>query len=239
MNKNPTDFRSPASQRGNYPPKPHLYILGQGVTEELGLYDFVRRVLSDVGSRWQVVSRFYKLPGGHNIAPSLIAKDLLKTYKFLTTDKKEKVAVLAIIDHENRPESWSEFIKACRDCPQLAQYRKRALIAVASRSIEAWFLADTEACRGAVIPSKAIPRQEKYKLVESVPHPVEKIIKQYWPNYDKVKHGPRFLAAIRSNVLRCHSASFMDFLNELSILDQKKPKTKKKKSQDSRTQRRR
>lgn len=210
--RRPKSFKSKSPKIEELNP-PRLWLIAEGEMEKLGIAPFVRRTVAYIESKFQVLSKIGRIRGGHTVPVSYIARNYNKLSKMILGDKAE--VVCAIIDYECRDGCWRKF---CKECDKEFHNPDLQGFAVARRSIESWIFGDVEAAISAIKPENK-PRQDKYRNVESIAHPVAQEIKKYWPKYEKTSDGVKFLETIRPEIIENHSDSFKWLLEELKRLN--------------------
>ena len=169
--------------------------------EVQALTDFVRNITSWRSLAVQPINSTYRIEAGGFVTPQFVCRKLMRLINFIA-NKQEAEAVCGLIDHEDRTEDWRDFLTSCRNFLNASCTSPLPnAICVASRSTEAWVIADIEKAAEIITPKGDRPRQTKYRNVENISHPVELEVKKYWPDYKKTRHGALFLKNIRPEIL--------------------------------------
>jgi hypothetical protein len=214
--KKPKKFKSKhISHHTNLAP-PRVVVIGEGQMEQAALTDLVISIKNWKDLPVQIVRSGRRIRAGGFVTPQTIAKTFLALAR-LHMEEGDCEGVCGLIDHEHRSESWDVFGGACRsELDKKCKDEEKFILCIASKSIEAWLLADVDGMRQGVRPNQSSAlHQNKYPNVESVSHPAEREIKKYWPNYDKVRDGAAFLKSVRPSVMVNYSSSFRNFVDRL------------------------
>ena len=152
-------------------------------------------------------------PRGHTVDAKALAASAAKEIDMLIGLGCTRICVLT--DREMRSDSSMEFSSAIQRCLPVQSGNASVFVACADRMIENWMLADIV---HVAKNSNDLKRGLKQKRWEGT-HGKNEIKRCMDKNasYNEVKHGKKFLLAIRDGVARANSASYDTFLRKILL----------------------
>lgn len=172
---------------------------------------------ASLNSRFKDRFRILKTDGprGHTVTPEQIITGSRKQVAMLQALRCTQV--MLIIDFEERPISYYDFLKNLRAQLKSVDFGISIVVVMPNKMIENWYLADIEHLSKKKAFLKDHLKQKNYEGRHGK-NELKKLFKT-GISYDETKHGPQMFCTIRFQMAKRNSRSFKDFCDVIEQIE--------------------